>query len=357
MKAIHDREYNGAEKIPGAPVSIEAVRQNAVVPVVAPVAAPPDPVPSAPVQSYSRGRSARSKFKTSVDDFSIWIDDTRWKLQKSSSAGTLEFSNVNGEAWAKVITERIGIPTGVVIQAALHNLRAADPAAVILSQDRRIVNGRQVEALQISAAPLGVKARYFAYLHGGTSGTIQVIAYTAESAFNRNLQQFTDFLNGLEVSDQELPAPVSHELSNSGSLVFNDGRMSIRYDPGKWLQRPSASNGRFNLSHTRGDGYATVIAERIPVSMESVPEVALLNAKKLDPNAAITFREKRNVNGADVWFLKIDASASGAPLTYYGYYFSCDAGTVQVLTFTGRRLIAEYESDFLDLLNGLHVTN
>ncbi len=349
MKAIHDREYNGAEKIPGPPVA------NAIAP--APVAAAPDPPPSsAPLQAYLRIRSARSKFKTSVDAYSIWIDDTRWKLQPSSSPGTLEFRNVDGESGAKVITERIGMPTGLIIQGALKGVRNIDPAAMILSQDRRIVNGRPVTAVQMSGSALGIKARYFGYFHGGTAGTIQVMVYTAESALNRNSQQLTEFLNGLEISDQELPpAPVSTELSNSGSLVFDDGHMSVRYDPAKWRTMPSGSSGRFNLLHAKGDGYATVIVERIPVSLDALPDIALLNARKLDPDAAITFREKRNVNGVDVWFLKMEATAKGAPLTYYGYYYSCDAGTVQVLAFTGRRLIAEYDPDFLQLLNGLHV--
>jgi hypothetical protein len=45
MKAIHDREYNGAEKNPGAPVSEESVRQDAAAPVVAsvPLCLPPRP--------------------------------------------------------------------------------------------------------------------------------------------------------------------------------------------------------------------------------------------------------------------------------------------------------------------------
>jgi hypothetical protein len=60
----------------------------------------------------------------------------------------------------------------------------------------------------------------------------------------------------------------------------------------------------------------------------------------------------RRVNGADVLCVKLEATMSGIPFIYYAYYYASPAGSVQVITYTGRNLFPEYEKDFLDFLNG-----
>lgn len=105
----------------------------------------------------------------------------------------------------------------------------------------------------------------------------------------------------------------------------------------------------------RGDAYANVISERLSIPTDSFPEIAISNARKADPHAAITFREKRTVNGVEVWFLKMDAQVNGIPFTYMGFYYGGKAGAIQVLTFTGKNLAAEYEADFVEFLNGFSV--
>jgi hypothetical protein len=99
-----------------------------------------------------------------------------------------------------------------------------------------------------------------------------------------------------------------------------------------------------------------IIAERLSIPLDSLPDIALSNAKDADPNAKIVLREKRSVGGVDVWFLKLASTSNGIPLIYYGYYYGGKAGTVQVLAYTGANLITEYDKDFLEFLNGLRVS-
>jgi hypothetical protein len=132
--------------------------------------------------------------------------------------------------------------------------------------------------------------------------------------------------------------------------------MSLKYDPQKWKEKPSSTNGRYTLVHSSGDGYALVIAERISLPLDALPEIALNNAKAKDPNAKIVYQEKRQVHGNDVWFLKTEAEIDHTPFVYLGYYYGGPGGTVQVITYTGKNLIKEYEKDFLELLNGLSVS-
>lgn len=136
------------------------------------------------------------------------------------------------------------------------------------------------------------------------------------------------------------------------------GIMELWYDPAKWTQRTKFNNesAEFALEHTAGDAYAMAIVERIGMPFETLRTVALDNAKSMAPDARITLEEKRSINGADLVALQIDGTFSGIPFRYYGYYWSGNAGTFQIVTFTAQNLFEEMAEDFTGLLNGIVVT-
>jgi hypothetical protein len=312
--------------------------------------------PLTPVESsapqlgpYTKSPSATKRIQTSVGDFGLWVDEAKWKQDQDNvnTPGELHFSNVNGEAWAIVITDRFGVPNDGLREVALINAKRVDPNARITFEENRIVNGRQVLALQMAFTTKGVPLRYVGYYHGGTSGSIQVIAFTREPALTYNIEDLTEFLNGLEFSDQDLPA-----AANSGLVSFNS-KMSVKYDPKKWKPLPSNEPGTFTFIYSMGDACAIVIAEPVIIPPDELTKIALSNAQSEDPNAKVVFKERRTVNGQDVWFMKMESEVSKVPLTFLGYYLSNDAGTVQLVTFSNRTMIGKYEKDFMEFLNGL----
>jgi hypothetical protein len=222
----------------------------------------------------------------------------------------------------------------------------------------RFVNSRQVLALQIDVTYSGAPFRFYGYCYAGSSGEIQLWTYTTQSSFIKNVELFTDLLNGLQIMDQPLPPSTpSNAFSDKGVLVLNDAKVNLKYDTKKWKQKQSDEPGKFSFTHSSGDGYAMVIAERITVPTDSLPDIAFSNAHSADPNAKIIFKETRLVNGSEVWFLKMDAEYNKIPFVYYGYYYSGNGGTVQVITYTAKSLLAEYDRDFMEFLNGLAVLN
>jgi hypothetical protein len=65
--------------------------------------------------------------------------------------------------------------------------------------------------------------------------------------------------------------------------------------------------------------------------------------------------QRRRVNGANVLLMRLDGKTNGVAFTYLGYYYTGPAGSVQVLTYTGQNLFAEYRPDFEDFLNGFRL--
>jgi hypothetical protein len=140
-----------------------------------------------------------------------------------------------------------------------------------------------------------------------------------------------------------------------GLLKINRN-ISLRYDPDRWKQTGPDKDGQLALAHSSGDAHVLVIAERIAVRRSSVEDVALANAQTVDPKAKIVFRQQRRINGVDVRFLKIKADVDGVPMVYWGCFYGGEYGTVQVVMYTAKTLLPEYEKDFMDFLDGFTVS-
>jgi Putative bacterial sensory transduction regulator len=301
------------------------------------------PVSSAPGKGGKR-------VKTVFGEFSVVVDERKWILD-TAEGGEQSFNHVNGEAYAKLISERTSVPLEVLRDAALANMKKKDPKVKIVREETRTVSGRSVLRLEMMPTIQQIPFHFVGYLYGGGSGSVQVWAFATESSYAKHMVAFSEFLNGLEISDQ--PAPAARKADGEGLLRLGVEDLRVRFDPRKWTSTEAGDTGRFSLKHKAGDGYGLVIVERVPIPLDSFPAIALENAKKADPNAKITLQEKRKVNGLDVWFLKMEAVVKGIPLSYRGYYYGGEKGAVQLLTFTSSGLLGEYESDFLALLNGL----
>ena len=168
--------------------------------------------------------------------------------------------------------------------------------------------------------------------------------------FGETLRLFARF-----VADP-MPAPITRgAASRPGLLLFNAGKMSVVYDSAKWRPAPLSEAGRFTFQHVSGQGYAEIAVEDMRIPLEALPERVLARLREQAPQAAITSREKRTVNGSEVWRLRIDAEIGPSGTSYLGYYYSGKEGTAQIVTYTGRSLFQKYEADFTDFLESFRV--
>ena len=134
-----------------------------------------------------------------------------------------------------------------------------------------------------------------------------------------------------------------------------NGRAAVMYDPGKWKETKSTDAGRRNFSHSNGDGYASIISERIEIPVEKLRDIALSNARQAAPDVRIVEETKRRVNGTDVTLLRMEGTTTGIKFTYLGYYYGGTVGTIQVITWTGQNIFPEYRRDFEEFLNGFRL--
>ena len=96
-----------------------------------------------------------------------------------------------------------------------------------------------------------------------------------------------------------------------------------------------------------------VITEESELSLESLKEIAVENARNAAPDIHIVKEEYRYVNGIKILLLQLDGTIQGTKFTYLGYYFTNENGTLQFLTYSTQKLMKKYNGDCEKLLNGL----
>lgn len=315
---------------------------------------PTEAPPPAASGRYTKPAGASRKVDAPFGDFALWIDPARWSEVKREPS-RITFQHKNGQTYAMFIAEGLSVSTPMMKNIVLVNARNADPNVRIAFEEMRNVNGRDVLCLQLQGKVQGLPFQYYGYYYGGSSGNVQVVTYTLQTAFAANERDFTDLLNGLTISDKPVEGAAETGSAASDVLSLNDGKLNLRVDAAKWNRPKRNQDGRFTFTHVKGGGYVMIVSESIEIPLDALPDVALGNAKGADPEAKITFREKRKVNGLDVWALKIAAAPSKIPFVFYSYNYSGPEGTVQVITYTTPSSFADYEADFTELLNSLAV--
>jgi hypothetical protein len=143
----------------------------------------------------------------------------------------------------------------------------------------------------------------------------------------------------------------------SERYVGKHGTFALSMVPGVWKksEKPSNPVAEAEFTHKEGDAMAMVIAERIAVPPAQLKQTVVQNIRNADPQAKILKEEKKTVNGTDVQFLTLNAKVQGIPFTYMYCLYTGDAGTIQIMTFTGQNLFNEYKQDMEAMLNGFEV--
>jgi hypothetical protein len=99
------------------------------------------------------------------------------------------------------------------------------------------------------------------------------------------------------------------------------------------------------------------ITEKLEIPIETLKGIAYGNLLENAPDSKIEKSEYRTVNGLKVLHLIVSGTMQGIKFVYYGYYFSNENGTTQLVCYTGRKLLADYQQDFDDILNGITVVS
>lgn len=148
------------------------------------------------------------------------------------------------------------------------------------------------------------------------------------------------------------PKNIAVRKSTVNDLVLN-------YNPVKWKVKKTNDNeaAEFEFVHVKGSGYCMAITEKWQIPLETLKESAYKALKESAPDSKIDVAEYRKVNGKKILHLQMRGTMNGVKFVYYGYYYSNENGTTQLVCYTGSNFLEEFKVDFDEFLNGMAVDN
>jgi len=149
------------------------------------------------IKGFAKPRTATSLAKSEKNNFGIWYDPKKWKMDNEKETTEFFFSLAKGDGYAMAITERIQIGMENFKEIALGNARKAAPDIEVEKEEERMVNGILIKYIQMSGTVKGIKFTYAGYYCSNESGSIQFLSFTGKSLFKDYQNDFEDLLNGL----------------------------------------------------------------------------------------------------------------------------------------------------------------
>ncbi|PJZ56744.1 DUF3157 family protein [Leptospira barantonii] len=138
-------------------------------------------------------------------------------------------------------------------------------------------------------------------------------------------------------------------------LKSESGEFSVWYNSKKWNRAAQKSNkvSEYEFENKKRSGYAMVIFEGLEIPMESFPELLVVNARAVDPNAHLVETTDCKVNGRAGKLIKYAALFSGMKFIFYSFVTSNSKGSIQFTTYTLENRFDLEKEEFEKIISGL----
>src|SRR5262249_39927410 len=115
--------------------------------------------------------SAKLFVKARKGPFGGGIDGQRGKKDSSPKDPIkITFNHKKGEAYAMVISERIGMSLQTLKKAAVANAKKGAPDIKIASEEKRVVKGKELLCLKLTGTYESTPVTFYGYYYGGSEG-------------------------------------------------------------------------------------------------------------------------------------------------------------------------------------------
>lgn len=166
------------------------------------------------------------------------------------------------------------------------------------------------------------------------------------------------YLEEKETEINSLPLnPTIFEKTPLATFPVRSGKsnMTVFINPKDWkfFKSESNPNAEFEFRHMGDEIYGLVVNEKLEIAIESLKDIALKNARRAAPDTQVEEAEYRIVNGKKLIAMKMSGTIQGMKLFYFGYYYSSQAGSTQLLTYTTQSLKEKNLPHMEMFLNGM----
>jgi len=137
-------------------------------------------------------------------------------------------------------------------------------------------------------------------------------------------------------------------------LRSKNGKYQLNINPNIWDQtRGNNDSAEFQFVNKEQTGFSVVLYDGLPIPLENMKKILIVNANKIDPNSYILNVEKCIVNNTEGELVTYSATTSGLDFTFYAFIASKDSGTIQYTFYTLSSFFEKMKPIFIDAISGL----
>jgi hypothetical protein len=150
-------------------------------------------------KKFEKPKNSAFLLKSTRNNSAYWINTGKWSFSKTQADAAAEyrFQLKGKDLYGMAITEGIEMPLESLVDIALTNARSAAPDAKMILQEYRVVNGKKVIYMEFKGTIKGVNFIYHGYYYSNSSGSTQLLTYTAANTVAKYKSEMDDLLNGL----------------------------------------------------------------------------------------------------------------------------------------------------------------
>lgn len=126
--------------------------------------------------------------------FELVYDPQKWKAQATPDPNTTQLVHASGEAWVKVIAERLQMKPDGLRELALTN--AAELSPRLVSETWRTSNGLRVLVLRYEGTRSGINFTFYNQLFSDQAGLVQIAGWTASNLFEEHRHDLRELFAG-----------------------------------------------------------------------------------------------------------------------------------------------------------------
>jgi hypothetical protein len=128
---------------------------------------------------------------------SLRYEGHAWK--RFGPSEDLQHRHTSGDAFFRVIAERVQIPIEKLEDVALTNAKNADPNARVVKRGWRLVNGQRLLVLEIDLTVQNVPFVFYGHYYSGSIGTIQIVGWTGKNLLEEYRVAIDAVVSGFQV--------------------------------------------------------------------------------------------------------------------------------------------------------------
>jgi hypothetical protein len=128
--------------------------------------------------------------------FELTYDPGKWKPQAIDEPNVVQLVHASGDAYVKVIAERLEIDPGHLSDVALSNARSASPDVRIVTESWRSTNGLRTLVLRLDGTTNGIRFSFYNQMYSDRAGTVQLAGWTGANLFDEYRRDFLELFAG-----------------------------------------------------------------------------------------------------------------------------------------------------------------